>query len=457
MLASSVYKRFLEFMHHSGFDPMQMKFLVAVSGGMDSMILLHLFHRSPFNFSAVHCNFGLRGAESDADEQFVKAFCEKNNIPCYTRRFDLSLPGEANESIQIRARRVRYEWFKELMHEHQYDWVCTAHHQRDNAETLIQHFVQGNYPESMQGIKPNSFFRLRPLLYTPYKELLSFAHEHPIDFRTDASNLTDHYLRNKIRQHVLPVMEEVFGESVQQNLEEAALRYTHYAAYLHEKARALIEPAQGYEEISVDVLRATAGASALLYEAIKDYGFNFEQCHHVCQNLERPKGTYFENKDRSFQLIYAGDVLQLHHRVAMLTKEVPVPDEEVLELECNRMHFRLYTVARASVNLRKLHAGYAYLDYEKCKGHVMQLGPWHASDTFVPLGMKGKKKLSDFLTNLKISPAQKYRTQVLRVGGEIAWIAGHRIHDAFKITDATTRVLVVETVDGTPKQSGGRW
>jgi tRNA(Ile)-lysidine synthase len=445
MSTDPVYQQFETFMEDYVPEYRRKKYVLAVSGGMDSTLLMHLFKKAGLECIVAHCNYHLRGEDSNADETFAREEAEKLGFRFFHKSFDtLKEKEEMLESIQIVARKLRYTWFESLLLENQYDYVCTAHHQRDNIETLVQHFMHGAYPESMQGIKPSYYYLLRPLLYIPYTELKKYCETHEIKYRVDSSNMGTTYLRNKIRHKILPALEEVFGENYQDNLESVANRYKHYFDFLHQQASQLVEPAYLYEEINIDKLRSVFGAPALLYEALKDHGFNFGQCESICINLERKKGAFFESHDRSFKLFFAGDTLQLIANKPAREEEITLKLHDTTPVFCNgqKLSFKLRNAEE--IDFRNAPRNIAYLNYDLCVGKRLIIDRWDPGNWFIPFGMKARKKVSDFLTDTKLSPAERYLQQVLKVDEAIAWIVGHRMDERFRVNDDTKMVLICE-------------
>jgi tRNA(Ile)-lysidine synthase len=402
------------------------RYILAVSGGMDSMVMLDVFRRLRLTIEVAHCNFGLRGTESDADASFVWEQCQKNNIPCHVKRFD-TLPEKESrgEGTQLVARRLRYEWFEELRENLGFDFICTGHHRRDNAETIIHRFMKGAFPESMQGIKPANGNILRPMIKITYTSLASYAREHGLLFRTDSSNLSNDYTRNKIRHILLPAFEETLGANSEQNITSIAQHYESYFALIRQQAENLLNRVKGWYEIRVDTLEKTKGNTALLYEALKNFGFNWSQCADICKDLRREQGTMYESHDRSVRLYFAGDILQ----VVEVKENVAEGDVDQKVIQEKPLKYRKDIL---------------YIDNTLARGHRITIRHRKDGDMFTPLGMSGTKSVADFLKDLKLSPAEKHSCKVLCIDDRIAGIIGLRIDDAFKITPSTKEILVIE-------------
>jgi tRNA(Ile)-lysidine synthase len=422
------------------------KYLLAVSGGMDSMIMLHFFKSQNLQFAVAHCNFNLRGDDSKMDEAFVEHRCKEWNIQYYIKQFDTLKEKEIqNEGTQLVARTLRYAWFEELRLELGFDYICTAHHRRDNAETLIYRFINGAFPESLQGIKPVHGKLIRPMLYMDYEKLFVYSEQNNIAYRHDISNDTLAYARNKIRKIVLPNLAKVFGDNVEKKLETIAHNYTSYFALIKQQAGNLLHQKSKWQEINIESLIHIHGNNALLYEALKNYGFNWVQCENICSDLYREQGTVFENNERTYRLYFAHDVLQLVQAL-----EIGTPERIIMNVSESKdisLPLSILTLQITSREyLKEFHPEALYLDYDLLKDKNLSLRPWEVGDAFIPFGMTGKKSVADFLKDLKMSPAEKQYQQVLCADDMVVGVIGKRIHEHYKITGSTTSVLVLKEI-----------
>jgi len=434
--------QFLSFLNEQLKEFRHKNYLVAVSGGQDSMVLLHLFHTAKLNFSAVHCNFNLRGRESSDDEKFVIQYCNERGITIYSKNFDLRKNNKVGtESIQVGARRLRYHWFDSLVKLYGFDYICTAHHQKDNAETIIQRFFSGAYPESLQGIKPVRDNLVRPLLRIPHKMIVEYGRIHSVPFRTDSSNLSNNYTRNQIRHKIIPAIEEVFGNEMMKNLENVAKRYVSYYEFISNHADEMLRTKGPWYEINLEKLKLIKGSNALLYEIIKNYGFNWVQCEEICADLEREQGVYFENDNRTYKLFFGNGILQLVPVKAATTETslTLIEDEEIV-IAIPGMELRVKCISRELIKEYK--PSNLYIDFDLVHDKIMSIRDWNSSDEFTPLGMKNKKSVHDFLKDLKLSPAEKQYCKVLCEGQNIVGVLGYRIDDSFKLTERSSKVAV---------------
>ncbi len=421
------------------------KYVLAVSGGMDSMLMLHLFKSMNVNVVVAHCNFNLRGQESQGDEEFVQQQCLEMEVPYHVKTFDLKVEKHHHhhEGTQLLARKLRYLWFEELRKSLGYDYLCTAHHQRDNAETLIYRFMNGAYPESMQGIKPIQGNIIRPMIYIPYTQLLFFVQKHNIQFRTDSSNLSQDYTRNKIRHTVLPALQQVFGDNYEDKMEGIASVYASYFDFIKQQAENLLQRKNLWYELNIEFLKHTRGNVALLYEALKNFGFNWLQCDQIGHQLTRAQGVVYENNDRTYNLYFTADVLQLVPVLKTFFFDAfRFVNEESKEISTPFGLISFSVVKKEA--LLEYSEDALYMDFALVQAQNSTIRSYENTDLFQPFGMKGRKLVRDYLKDIKLTPAEKQYQYVFCVDERVACILGKRIDDAFKITDKTERVLVIK-------------
>lgn len=421
------------------------KYLLAVSGGMDSMLMLELFHTLKLNFSVAHCNFNLRGDDSLADEALVYDTCKKLSIPCYVKHFDTLKEKEIqNEGTQLVARRLRYDWFESLRLETGLDYICTAHHQRDNIETLVYRFMNGAFPESMQGIKPVHGNIIRPLLFVPYNELKKFSTTFSLDYREDQSNLTNDYSRNKIRHELLPALESVFGAHAFHKIESVTAHYKAYFEFLKHQSAQLLKPHRTWFEISLSELKGLPGNTALLYEAIKNYGFHWKACEEICANLNREVGSMIESNDRLYRIYYANETLQLlpSSRTPFFETIVPSDKEQCIRTT-NGGDIYISVLSREALN--GFESNILYFDYDLLSS-TLNLREYQSEDSFNPMGLNSNKRVHEFLKDLKLSPAEKQYQLVLESNNQVVGVIGHRIDESVKVTSQTKRVLMLRVI-----------
>lgn len=419
------------------------KYLLAVSGGMDSMLMLQLFHQLQLNFSVAHCNFNLRGLESDADEALVYETCRSLSVPCFVRHFDTLKEKEIQqEGTQLVARRLRYEWFESLSLEADIDFICTAHHQRDNVETLLYRFMNGAFPESMQGIKPIHGKVIRPLLFVPYNELKEYCSSRSLIYREDQSNQSSDYSRNKIRHELLPALESVFGTHALHKIESVTTHYKAYFDLLRHQSSQLLMPNRTWLEISIEQLKSTPGNTALLYEAIKNFGFHWKACEEICNDLNRETGSMIESNDRRYRIYFASKVLQLLPVMRTPFFETVALNESI---QCIKTSdggdVQISTFARSE--LTAFEPGVLYFDGQLLSSSLV-IREYQMDDSFHPMGLSSIKRVHDFLKDLKLTPAEKQYQLVLESNEKIVGVLGHRIDESVKITEQTKHVVKVQ-------------
>lgn len=419
-------------------------FLLAVSGGADSVSLLHAFHALHLKASVLHCNFSLRGAESDADEQFVRRLCEDLGITCHVRQFDTARHARENGlSIEMAARELRYNWFREMKQSLNMDYIVVAHHADDVAETILINLCRGTGIKGLTGIQPVNGNILRPLLECSRDEILTYLTEHRLDYRTDSSNRSLDYVRNKIRHQVIPVFKEInpaFLNTLMENctaLKETERIFRYGLQQLQEEVLK-----QEGDEMLLDIPRILSAPApyTLLYELLKPYGFNKKQIRDILNTHDATPGKQFTAgntrlvKDRHYWRL--DDHSQCTPTNCLLTSAG--------QFDIAGRSLRVSVFPRPADFKIPQTPNVACLDADKVE-FPLSVRNWQAGDYFYPLGMgKGKKKLSDFFTDRKFTARQKQACLLLLSGEEIVWLIGHRIDDRFKITPATQHILQVE-------------
>lgn len=436
-------RQFREFCKEEKLNVAQKRVLLAVSGGADSLALVRVFQEAGLQFEIAHCNFQLRGKEADEDEAFVCALAEKAGVNFHAIRFDTKQFAEEKKlSIQQAARELRYKWFEKTSREHHLDLIATAHHADDQVETILYQFIKGTGLRGLRGIKAKRDKIIRPLLFASKAEILQYLKEQNQSFRTDSSNSETKYARNKIRLELLPLIEQInpgFKETLlqQRNVyEELELLYNRTIA----KARKQLFIAKGSEtHIPILKLKKTKNAQTLLYEFLKEYGFNKEQCSDIFESINGISGKQFLSqthrviKDRTFLILSAKtnqDFSQQLIEQSEFPTTISLPNAEIA-----------FSIAEAKAVKIKPDNRFAYLDFEKLE-FPLRLRLWKKGDYFYPFGMKlKKKKVSKFFKDLKLNIAEKEQVWILESNQKIVWVAGHRIDERYKVGEKTEHVL----------------
>ena len=419
------------------------KVLLAVSGGIDSMVMTHLFRSAGIKTGIAHCNFALRGKESDLDEEIVRRYADENNIQFYSVRFGTKAYASGKGlSIQMAARELRYTWFEETRLNYGYDLTAVAHNLNDDIETLLINLTRGTGLSGLTGIRPISKNIIRPLLFATRSEIERYCKKHQILFREDRSNADTKYTRNKIRHLVMPVLKEI-NPSIEKTLAETIgrLRGTDEIVerYISE-LRDRISTSEGNTcTFNNDELKHFLHDKAVLFELFRPFGLSGSQLKELSDVITGKTGgqlyttAYRIIKNRNKIVISQNEKLTAstyNITNAEDLKNVPgIESVEIFELTDN------FVIPEARL--------VACLDMEVIDFPVI-VRRWKNGDYFYPLGMKHKKKLSDFLTDRKLSLIEKEKIMVLESGGRIAWVLGERIDSRFSISSSTTLSLIIK-------------
>jgi tRNA(Ile)-lysidine synthase len=418
----------------------QTKILLALSGGLDSVALFHLFNLSGFSFEVAHCNFNLRAEESDADEKFVIDLCASLNIPLHIKQFNTeSFAKDNGISIQMAARDLRYTWFVEIRSANNIDFIATAHHQDDQIETVLLNLSRGTGLKGMHGILAKHESLIRPLLFCDRQALALWIKDNKFLYREDSSNASVKYSRNKLRHKVLPVLKEInasLGATMQQNVERFEASHQNLS-FFYEKERATILSAKE-DEITINLLEIQKWPSPIdaLFHYLSVYGFNDWKA--MEQQLNSDSGKIISSKTHQL----------LKNRNALILKEIPISrDEEYLIQDTTSfisepINLKFECLQIEDFKLMK-DSTIAALDYDKLD-FPLTLRKWRKGDVFHPLGMRGKKKLSDFFIDKKLSVFEKQNTWIVCTNDKIVWVVGARIDERFKLVENSQKVYLVK-------------
>ncbi|NER13933.1 tRNA lysidine(34) synthetase TilS [Leptobacterium flavescens] len=414
--------------------------LIAVSGGLDSMVLAHLCLKAEMNMTLAHCNFHLRGEESDGDEQFVVEWADDHNVEVFIEHFDTQAYAETEGlSIQMAARELRYNWFDRLCTDLKFDYVLTAHHADDNLETFIINLSRGTGLEGLSGIPQLNKKRVRPLLPFSRKEIEIYAKENKISWREDSSNQETKYLRNKIRHEIVPKLKELHPQFLQ-NFLNTQIYLEGNADILNTEigkiqARIFRQEEKIYR-IAVDELKKLQPLKAYLYELFKDFGFT--QWDDIADLLNAQSGKQ----------LFSSTHRMLKDRDDILLERIEGKDETKDEYHINSEHEKLTYPLNISLEaVKKMGEQYnnlIYVDKEKLKFPLL-VRKWENGDYFYPLGLGGKKKLSKFFKDEKFSLIAKENQWLLcSANGDIIWIIGKRTDQRYRITEKTNQILKIQ-------------
>ena len=417
------------------------KVVLALSGGIDSMVLADLLLKTKVEFVAAHCNFHLRGEESDSDEKFVREFAEKHDIQCFVMHFDTEeYASENGISIEMAARDLRYAWFEELRQQLGYDKIAVGHHADDQAETFFINLLRGAGLRGLKGMQPINGVIIRPLLWASREQIHQYAIENQIVWREDHTNAENLYLRNKIRNQLLPAFDELQKDARQglyKSLEHLASENALYRELLKEKLAQIVKRNDEVQSFPTSNFQLSTFSFQLLFEWLRLYNFNTDQCRFIFEAM----GTGVGNKYYSptHQLVIGRNELQLSEIKQNTDVEIQI---EVGEEEINLpIHLRFSKSEKAEGFVIDKSSDVAMLDFDKLR-FPLTLRHWRHGDRFHPLGMKGSKLLSDFFVDQKFTEWQKRNVWLLvSAEDEILWVVGYRIDDRFKIEKGTKTIF----------------
>ncbi|KAA3650002.1 MAG: tRNA lysidine(34) synthetase TilS [Bacteroidetes bacterium] len=418
------------------------KFLLAVSGGLDSMVLWHLFHQLKLDYAVAHVNFQLRGEASDGDENLVRETALKRAVPCFVKQADTKqVATEQGISIQMAAREIRYDWFKELMQENDLNFLATAHHLNDSIETFFINLDRGTGIKGLMGISSQENV-LRPLISFAKDELKTYALTNEVSYREDASNEDIKYQRNWFRNTMLKewkTRNPAFEKTMAKNLEHLAAAGNVYQKAIQNDLKAIrLELKKGL--FSIKNYHLLEFKEESLFELLGAYGFSETQIQNLKQGIEnRQIGLTFNSANYSLNL----------DRELVFIKELSL-ESLAQEVEIFRYQNRLESPIKLKFDLiSKLDLTYVnnssteYVDFDQLS-FPMQLRKWEKGDKMKPIGMKGQKKISDILIDLKVPLSQKDSIWVLLSNRKIVWLVGYKISEEFKVNKHTNQVLKIE-------------
>ena len=433
-------EQFLKFIHEEDLFHSGERILLAVSGGADSMLMLHLFVKSGFPVAVAHCNFGLRGQESNEEEQFVADYCDRHNLTCHIEHFNTSeFALQEGISIEMAARDLRYEWFNRLLHQNKYDYLATAHHQDDVIETFLINLSRGSGIKGLSGIQPKSNRIIRPMLFTNRSEILDYCQRLNIPYRTDSSNLETVYKRNLIRQQILPLLEMV-NPAFRKNALKT-IGTLHETGQLFQQRMSEIKTSVYSEDdqgamIHIKKLLNHSPLRTILFELIHPFGFKSEQLHDIIDSLGKESGKKFFSD--AYRLV--------KDREYLIISPTPESQDKVfyIEEDCQKLNFPIHLTIEKMERTPDFRFStlpqVVDLDLDQLVFPLL-LRHWHEGEYFQPLGMTGLKKISDFFVDEKYSIPEKENAWILSSGNQLVWLVGKRLDDRFKITDTTKKVL----------------
>ncbi len=421
------------------------KLLLTVSGGVDSMVLLHLFTKLGYRVGVAHCNFQLRGDESEEDEVLVEEQAKRHGVEFYNKRFDTTGEMErTGESMEMAARRLRYEWFYELCVEHEYTAIAVAHHADDSIETFFINLLRGTGLRGLTGISTQIGKVIRPLMFASRKDILEYAVSNHIPYREDSSNRSTKYLRNKIRLGLIPRIREInpkFTGLMQRNigrLTDAQLFINSCIKKIHSE---VISNQEGVDHLRIDQIDSELPREFVVYELLSSYyGF---------------KSDVIDSLLKAFENHHTGKRFYAKEYVAYMDREeiliTPISEDDICVIPIQREDIRTYcgnsVLYHEHTDIDLIESlsvadNCALIDADKLQ-YPLVVRKWREGDWFIPFGMSGKKKISDFLIDQKVSRPNKQRQFVLTSGDDIVWVIGLRIDNRYRLESASENVLKI--------------
>lgn len=414
--------------------------IVGVSGGTDSVVLLHILVSLGYSCIIAHCNFHLRMEESDRDEHFVRKLALLYKVPFYFIDFDtVRYAEEAKISIEMAARDLRYGWFEELRQKLNAQAVAVAHHADDNIETMLLNLIRGTGIRGMKGIPNRNKNIVRPLLFLSRRRLENYLQLHKIDHIEDSSNAEVEFKRNKIRNEVLPLLEEI-NPSIRETLYntrqnfEGSLKI--YQQAIESIRKQIVHKQSGVVKMEIELILRQEDISTIMYELLYEYDFTPAVIEQITEQLNAASGKVFYSethrliKDRKYLIISAKDTEKQN---SIFISQEDIDTNTVVGLTLKKQSVDSNFVV--SKEKKRIHVDASKLTFP------LQIRPWQEGDSFIPYGMKQRKKVSDFFIDNKFSLLDKEQTLLLVSGDKIVWIIGHRMDDRFKVTNETSEVI----------------
>lgn len=416
------------------------KYLVALSGGADSVTLLWVLHELGYQIEACHCNFQLRGAESDRDEQFCVQLCEQLGIPLHRIHFDTRLYAEVHkESIELAARNLRYLYFAQLKEDVEADGICVAHHQDDTVETVLINLIRGAGIQGLTGISAKNGDILRPLLCVDRKEILAYLEEKGQDYVTDSTNLVDDVVRNKIRLNIIPMLKEI-NPAASKNIAQAAHHLEEANKMLSSIAICGEKSEDGTIRVAVLEIESAASAEYALYSSLSPYGFRGKAITEILASLHSTGKTW---TSETHQLVIDRDCILIREKKTEAFQGMKIPETGCYVLP--RGEKIKLSIREREIDFSPSKEKFLVTLDADAVTFPLHLRLAQNGDTFHPFGMKGKKLVSDYLTDRKKNLFEKQSQLVLEdAKGQIIWVVGERTSELCKIKEDTKKILYIQ-------------
>ena len=430
--------RFLKYITENSLFDKKSKILLALSGGIDSICLADLLVTLNYDVEFAHCNFQLRGIESNQDQHFVKSLSMKYEVPYHTIDFDTKEYALQHKvSHQMAARDQRYVWFEKIRSEISADFIAIAHNSDDNIETFFINIIRGSGIKGLLGIKNKINFIVRPLMFSSRDEIIKYVTNNDLNYREDSSNSSDKYLRNKIRHNLIPLLKEMnpsIGKSISKELSILNNINSVYKETIHKNLNKIIINEDDRIIISKVKLLSLSPLDVYVYEIFSPYGFS--DLRNISNTITKGSGKQFFSP--THKLLFDREYIFLSKIIEKETIETSI-DSSVISIEIPiKMCFCVTHEVDYNDNINN-----AYLDFEKLQ-FPLTIRAWKKGDKFIPLGMSCYKKLSDFFIDIKLSLLNKEKVYLLCSGKDIIWVIGYRIDDRYKVTSKTKKMYIAE-------------
>lgn len=436
-------KRFLDFIEQNKLFTSSQKILVAVSGGIDSVLMAHLFKAAGFQFAIAHCNFMLRGADADADQEFCRQLANQLTVKFHTTNFDTQKYAVDHKvSIQMAAREMRYQWFAQLSRSDSYDAIAIAQHQNDTIETILLNLTRGTGIAGLHGILPKNGQLIRPLLFLTRDEIETIVTAEGLTYVEDASNASTKYARNKIRHMVIPVLKEL-NPKLEATFENNLRNFRDLEVLLNDRLdilkKELLVHRNDEVHIAIDEIAKLSPQRLLTFKLLHDYGFAVNVVDDLLAALSKHPGRVFESP--TFTLVIDRGNLIISPKKVATDAEVLI---DISAADATYNGYKLSILHDDSALIIKDNPLAVSVDADLLH-YPLKLRPWKNGDTFYPLGMHTRQKISDFFTHNKVPLHQKSQIPILINGnGDIVWVGGYRLSDRYKVKENTKKVTIFE-------------
>ena len=443
MKTNNIEQYFKTFIDDNKLNSSKVKFLLAVSGGIDSIVLLSLFIKSKLNFSVCSCDFGLRGNESKEDVKFVKKICSDKNIKFFSKVFNTNKYSKSNKvSIQMASRDLRYNWFNELIRDNSINYLVTAHHYDDSYETIIFNLLKTTGYKGLIGIPYINNKIIRPLINVEKKDIIDYAKNNKLIWREDKSNKENKYSRNMIRNKLIPIISKInpsFKKSILESSKRIDLVNNFIKRHLEKFSEKYVNEDKNLIEVDKSFIYEIENFEVLLFDYLSQFGFNYQQVNLFIKTLNTNSNKKFFSE--KYSLI--NDRKSFFLILDSLEKPIPINIDEIKNFEFDSLEFSMKKYPFGKFKLNKKNSS-AQLDFDKIK-FPLQVRNYRTGEKFVPLGMKGSKKISSFLSDKKVSLVQKMKQLVVVDSNEnIIWLVEHQINENFKVDKMTKNILEFE-------------